>query len=152
MSFAVSMRIEDYLCEIPLIGFFCKGPGARVRVMLDGPDMATGGQGGGIAEAAGWVAGLMTGTLATAIATLAVAGIGFAMLQGRLTVRGAGRAVLGCFILFGAPYIAKGLAGGVRQAQSAPAAVYSAPPAPIAPPPAPQPDRDPYAGASVPIQ
>lgn len=119
--------------------------------MFGGTDIVTG-EGSGIIGAAGWIAGLMTGTLATVIAILAVAAIGLAMLQGRLAARDAARAVLGCFILFGAPYIAGELAGVSRQDAPAPAVVYIAPaPSPIAPPRRAL-DSDPYAGASVPTQ
>jgi type IV secretory pathway VirB2 component (pilin) len=122
-------------------------------------------QGGALTAAAGWVEKLLLSEAGTMIAVLAVAGVGFAMLQGRLAPRDGIRAVLGCFILFGAPVVAKGLAdfadraGGTR-----PAAHLAAPPPPrgadVAPPPTPTaPPRpssksganpfDPYSGASV---
>lgn len=120
--------------------------------MFDSPRIAPGAQDGGLAGAAHWVADVMTGTVATIVATLAVAALGLAMLQGRLSVRDAARAVLGCFILFGAPYMARSLAGMAPSADI-PAVVYSAPtPPPPVVPPTPQADRDPYAGASVPMQ
>lgn len=98
-----------------------------------------------------WIAGALTGNLGTMIAVLAIAGTGFAMLQGRLAVRDGARVVLGCFILFGAPAIAHGLAE-LASASSAQSQSYSAPPPPPPPIPAPpQPNNDPYAGASVPM-
>lgn len=63
----------------------------------------------GLVSAAAWLAELMTGTLATFIAILAVASLGFAMLLGRLPARHGMRIVMGCFILFGAPYLAAAL-------------------------------------------
>lgn len=102
-----------------------------------------------LAAAIGWLAQLMTGSIGTTIAIIAVALTGFSMLQGRIASRDAGRIVLGCFILFGAPTIARSFLG--HQAPSRPAAraeIYTVPPGFIAPPS--QQNNDPYAGASVP--
>ena len=104
-----------------------------------------------LVSANAWVATLLTGTLGTVIAILAVTGTGFAILQGRLAVRNGIRVVLGCFILFGAPSIARGLSDLAVPAKPAPAETYSSPPPPVITPTAPQPNRDPYAGASVPM-
>lgn len=104
-----------------------------------------------LVTASDWIAVLLTGTLGTILAVLAIAGVGFAMLQGRLAVRDGVRVVLGCFILFGAPMIAHGLAGLAALTASAPIEVQSAPPPPPPIPSPPQPNRDPYAGASVPM-
>lgn len=103
-------------------------------------------------QAIDWLASLFTGTIATVAATLAIAGVGLAMLQGRLVFRSGLRVVCGCFVLFGAPYIARQLTG-VAPEPSAPVAVYSAPPAmtPVIPP-APVVNNDPNSGASVPMQ
>lgn len=97
-----------------------------------------------------WMAGLLTGSLATSIGVIAIAGVGFAMLAGRVSWRDGARVVVGCFVLFGAGTLSSGLIGLARyratetQMQS-PAAPPSAP-APLAS----QPVFDPYAGASVP--
>jgi type IV secretory pathway VirB2 component (pilin) len=104
-----------------------------------------------LADAAAWVSGTLTGSVATVVATLAVAFIGFMMLQGRLALRRGLVVVIGCFLIFGARTIVTGLrnlgpAAGDRQQL----AVTPIPPAPKAPP---QPlVYDPYAGASVPIK
>ena len=99
--------------------------------------------------AAEWVQNLLTGRLGTAIAVLAIAWLGVAMLRGRLPVRQGLRVILGCFILFGAPIIAQGFLGAMRGPSQA-VQVYSAPaPVPIALPAKP-PQFDPYAGASLP--
>lgn len=58
-----------------------------------------------------WVADLLLGPFSTAIAVIAVAGLGFSLLGGRLPARRGVMVVLGCFILFGAPSIARGLMG-----------------------------------------
>lgn len=64
---------------------------------------------GSIVAASGWVEQLLRGELATAIAVVAIAIVGLGMLSGRISARGALRVVLGCFILFGSPAIARGL-------------------------------------------
>ena len=108
-----------------------------------------------ILPAAQWVQGIFLGNIATAIAVLAVATIGFAMLTGRVDLRRGGTIILGCFIVFGASTIANGL----RNATQSPNALYSEavpPPRPIFTRPArtdaANPGYDPYAGASVPQQ
>jgi len=89
--------------------------------------------------------------LGTSIAVLAVAGIGFAMRQGRLSLRGGVKVVLGRFILFGAPAIANGLAGMARWTSLPAAVVEAAPtPEPVNVPNLPPPNPDPYARASSP--
>lgn len=103
-----------------------------------------------LVDAAQWVQGALLGTLATAVAVIAVAFIGFGMLRGRIDVRRALVVILGCFVVFGAPFIAAGL---LRMGDSDPALIAAAPPpaAPPLPPPTPSPQPyDPYAGASVP--
>ena len=102
--------------------------------------------------AVNWLATLMLGSIGTAIAILAVAGLGIAMLSGRLPVRRGGQMVVGCFILFSSHAIASGLwdKGHARVDEpilptniEAPAYVAQTPP------PTPY---DPYAGASVPVR
>jgi len=103
-----------------------------------------------LVAATAWLAQLMTGSIGTAIAVIAVAWTGFSMLHGRISARDAARIVLGCFILFGAPTIARSFLG--HQAPSRPAAraeIYTTPPGFVAPPS--QQNNDPYAGASVPM-
>lgn len=98
-----------------------------------------------------WVSGSLSGSLATALAVVAVALLGLALLQGRLLVREAGEVVLGCFLLFGAAAVAAGLMG-VDQDRTAVAASVSPVAAPYTPevPPTPPPVvYDPYGGATV---
>lgn len=108
-------------------------------------------QGGALPSAVQWVEGVLTGSVGTSIAILAIAGVGFAMLQGRLSARDGLRVVLGCFILFGAPAIAQGLAGIYRSSASPIAIPTPAPLPKLTPPPAPKANADPYAGASMPM-
>ncbi len=109
---------------------------------------------GALLQAANWVRSLLLGTPAVAIATIAIAGIGFLMLQGRLPIRRALIAVLGCFIIFGSTSIARGLLAIeaiVVDPAPPPASVPGPVSTPMAPPPQPT-VYDPYAGASVPIR
>lgn len=95
-----------------------------------------------------WIAALLTGSLATSIGVIAIAGVGFAMLAGQVSWRDGARVVLGCFVLFGAGALSAGLMG-LAWGETEQAEVQS----PAQPPPAPlasQPVFDPYAGASVP--
>lgn len=71
---------------------------------------ATDPQGSGpIVAALGWLQGTLMGNVATAIAVMAVAAVGFMMLTGRLNWRFGGTVIVGCFILFGAGAIVTGI-------------------------------------------
>ena len=62
-----------------------------------------------------WVEGTLLGTVATVVAVIAVAWVGFMMLTGRINWRHGAVVILGCFILFGAASIVAGIqqaAGG----------------------------------------
>jgi len=59
-----------------------------------------------------WLQGSLLGNVATAVAVIAVAAVGFMMLTGRLNWRYGATVILGCFILFGAAAIV----GGIRSA------------------------------------
>lgn len=104
-----------------------------------------------IADGVTWVQGVALGTTATAIAVLAIAGIGLLMLSGRLELRRGVTVVIGCFILFGVSGVAATLTGlsGIDTQSNPPAPSNSGPlssqlrsPTSTA--------YDPYAGASVP--
>lgn len=56
-----------------------------------------------------WIEGALFGGVATGIAVIAVASIGFGMLAGRISVKRGITILLGCFILFGASSLARGL-------------------------------------------
>jgi type IV secretion system protein VirB2 len=63
-----------------------------------------------------WMQGTLLGTVATVAAVIAIAGVGFMMLTGRMNWRHGATVILGCFILFGAGAIVAGIrqaAGGV---------------------------------------
>lgn len=70
---------------------------------------------GPIVGAVQWLQNTLLGTVATVIAVIAVASIGFLMLTGRMNWRYGATVILGCFILFGAASIVGGIqasAGG----------------------------------------
>lgn len=112
------------------------------------------GEGGALLTAARWMESLVQGPAATTLAVLAVAATGLMMLSGRLPVRRGLVVALGCFVLFGAPTIARGLfaaAGGMPESGVAPAMPIAAavPPPAYNPPSPPRQAADPYAGASI---
>ena len=113
--------------------------------------------GSALVEAVVWMEGLLLGSIAIALATIAIAVVGLLMLQGRLAWRQGARVVVGCFILFGARSIATGLHGLSADAIGGGETRLVASPAPQPPPaqplPAPSsspPPNDPFAGAAVP--
>ena len=70
---------------------------------------------GVIIGAMNWLQGTLLGTVATVVAVIAVAAVGFMMLTGRINWRHGAVVILGCFILFGAASIVAGIrsaAGG----------------------------------------
>ena len=64
---------------------------------------------GVIINAVNWLQGTLLGTIATILAVIAVAAVGFMMLTGRVNWRHGAVVVLGCFILFGAASIVAGI-------------------------------------------
>jgi type IV secretion system protein VirB2 len=64
---------------------------------------------GPIVAALGWMQGTLMGNVATTVAVIAVAMVGFMMLTGRLNWRFGGTVIMGCFILFGSASIVAGI-------------------------------------------
>lgn len=64
---------------------------------------------GPIVGALRWLEGTLLGTVATVVAVIAVASVGFMMLTGRMNWRYGATVILGCFILFGAASIVAGI-------------------------------------------
>ncbi|THD34428.1 MAG: hypothetical protein E7773_14650, partial [Sphingomonas sp.] len=97
-----------------------------------------------------WLQGALLGTVATTVAVIAVAAVGFLMLGGRMDWRRGVTVIVGCFVLFGATSIVAGVRGTTGDAIAAPAVPpYSAPPPVVRPSPVPTAAYDPYAGASA---
>jgi hypothetical protein len=107
------------------------------------------------AAAIEWLEGTLLGTVATTIAIVAVASIGFLLMTGRINVRRASQVVFGCFILFGASTIASGIMNAVSGTVEMPEAAASPSQPPAYPTVAPAQSvkaipYDPYAGAAMP--
>lgn len=66
---------------------------------------------GPIVSALGWIQGTLLGNVATAVAVMAVAAVGFMMLTGRMNWRFGATVIIGCFVLFGAGAIVSGIQG-----------------------------------------
>lgn len=64
---------------------------------------------GVLVSAVQWLRGTLLGTVATVVAVIAVATVGFMMLTGRINWRYGATVILGCFILFGAASIVAGI-------------------------------------------
>ncbi len=102
-----------------------------------------------LVAASQWLADVATGSIAVGAATIAVAAIGFAMLAGRIDLRRGANVILGCFILFAAPFIANSFVQWANGGDTTPPQTALAPPLPPTPAPPPQQPNDPYAGASL---
>ena len=64
---------------------------------------------GPIVAAHAWLQGTLMVNVATAVAVMAVAAVGFMMLTGRMNWRFGATVIFGCFILFGAGAIVSGI-------------------------------------------
>jgi len=92
------MKIARGLAALPLIAL--SAPAAA----------AADPQGSGpIVAALMWMQGTLLGNVATAVAVIAVAMVGFMMLTGRMNWRFGATVIIGCFILFGAGAIVSGI-------------------------------------------
>jgi len=104
-----------------------------------------------------WLQGTLLGSVATAVAVIAVASVGLLLFAGRIDMRRGVQVVVGCFILFGAASIATGLMQ-VSWGEPAPPEMMPAqpPPPPLVPPASQIPVKampyDPYAGAALPTR
>jgi type IV secretory pathway VirB2 component (pilin) len=90
-----------------------RGLAALPMIALGAPAAAAGQvnpQGSGpIVSALLWLQGTLLGNVATAVAVIAVAMVGFMMLTGRMNWRFGATVIIGCFILFGAGAIVSGI-------------------------------------------
>ncbi|MEG3088513.1 TrbC/VirB2 family protein [Sphingomonas sp. PB4P5] len=64
---------------------------------------------GVLVSAVGWLQGTLLGTIATVVAVIAIASVGFMMLTGRINWRYGVTVIVGCFIVFGAASIVAGI-------------------------------------------
>ena len=90
-----------------------RGLTAVPMVLASAPAAAAGQvdpQGSGpIVAALMWLQGTLLGNVATAVAVIAVAMVGFMMLTGRMNWRFGATVIIGCFILFGSAAIVSGI-------------------------------------------
>lgn len=86
-------------------GTFC----SSVALAQDSYSAADPAGSGAIVSAIRWLQGTLLGTVATVVAVIAVASVGFMMLTGRMNWRYGATVILGCFILFGAASIVAGI-------------------------------------------
>ena len=71
---------------------------------------------GPIIAAMSWLQGTLLGNVATTVAVIAVAMVGFMMLTGRMNWRFGATVILGCFILFGSASIVAGIQSAATSA------------------------------------
>ena len=64
---------------------------------------------GPILAALTWLQGTLLGNVATTVAVIAVAMVGFMMLTGRVNWKFGATVILGCFVLFGSAAIVSGI-------------------------------------------
>ncbi|MEM7701819.1 MAG: TrbC/VirB2 family protein [Pseudomonadota bacterium] len=70
----------------------------------------TGGGDNPLVDALGWMQQILLGPVATSLAVMAIAGVGFMMLTGRMNWRYGGTVIVGVFIIFGAPRLVNSIA------------------------------------------
>jgi type IV secretion system protein VirB2 len=92
------MTIKYRLAALPLLALSAPAA-AAVNPQGSGP----------IVAALMWLQGTLLGNVATAVAVIAVAMVGFMMLTGRMNWRFGATVIIGCFILFGAGTIVAGI-------------------------------------------
>lgn len=97
------------MTRVRLFPIFAVACGTSASAQIAAPDPAGSGP---ILGAVDWLQGTLLGNVATAIAVIAVAAVGFMMLTGRINWKYGATVVLGLFILFGAASIV----GGIRSA------------------------------------
>ena len=101
MNFSGKRRVSEVFAAVAAM---VQGSAAWAQDSLSDP------QGSGvIVSAVRWLQGTLLGTIATVVAVIAVASVGFLMLTGRINWRYGATVIIGCFILFGAASIVAGI-------------------------------------------
>lgn len=103
----------------------------------------------GFLDAVRWIEDLMIGPVAALVATVGIAVIGLLFLNGTVHWNRAAKALLGCFVIFGAPSISAGLLNPVGTIFST-SHIQNDTAEFLGPPPRPPEQYDPYAGAALP--
>ena len=95
---------------LPVIGFLAAlGAAADARAQSINPPGS-----GPILASIHWIQGTLLGNVATSVAVIAVAIVGFMMLTGRMNWRHGITVIIGCFVLFGAAAIVAGIQAAAR--------------------------------------
>lgn len=96
---------------LALLTWFAASANAAAQVVGANP------QGSGpILASIAWIQGTLLGNVATAVAVVAVAIVGFMMLTGRMNWRHGVTVIIGCFVLFGAASIVAGIQAAAHAA------------------------------------
>ncbi len=98
--------MKSYLAKLAIVLTFVSPSAAMAQAVQQDPAGS-----GPIVNALGWLQGTLLGNVATAVAVMAVAAVGFMMLTGRLNWRFGATVIIGVFILFGAASIVAGIQG-----------------------------------------
>ncbi|MEA3080771.1 MAG: type secretion system protein VirB2 [Sphingomonadales bacterium] len=93
------MNIKQSIAALPALALSAPAVAAQANPQGSGP----------IVAALAWLQGTLLGNVATAVAVIAVAMVGFMMLTGRMNWRFGATVIIGCFILFGAGTIVAGI-------------------------------------------
>jgi len=93
------MNLKHSLAALSLLAMSAPAAAAAADPQGSGP----------IVAALAWMQGTLLGNVATAVAVIAVAMVGFMMLTGRMNWRFGATVIIGCFILFGAGTIVAGI-------------------------------------------
>ena len=98
----VKLSLRELLVCVTVLGLLCSAALAQ-QTTTQGGDPIT--------SALLWMQSILLGPIATALAVMAVAGVGFMMLTGRMNWRYGGTVIIGVFIIFGAPRLVATIAG-----------------------------------------
>ena len=93
------MTFKQNLAALALLAMSTPAAAAQANPQGSGP----------IVAALAWLQGTLLGNVATAVAVIAVAMVGFMMLTGRMNWRFGATVIIGCFSLFGAGTIVAGI-------------------------------------------
>ncbi|MAM41151.1 MAG: type VI secretion protein [Erythrobacter sp.] len=101
-----SRSLKSFFAKLAVIAALISPSTAMAQAIQQDPAGS-----GPIVNALGWLQGTLLGNVATAVAVMAVAAVGFMMLTGRLNWRFGATVIIGVFILFGAASIVAGIQG-----------------------------------------
>ena len=97
--------MKSFFAKLAVIAALVSPSAAMAQVQADPAGS------GPVVNALAWLQGTLLGNVATAVAVMAVAAVGFMMLTGRLNWRFGATVIIGVFILFGAASIVAGIQG-----------------------------------------